>query len=210
MPVDLPTDHHRALWQGGRAERARPVTDDDDLEESRRTVAEEVRAVSLLVAAIARIGTGVTPAELMSEAAQYVSWIARPPARMFLTITEGDQMPLTVDSANAVAILSFTDDHGDAVAPPDGALAVATSSDTGVMTVGAATPGTDANGVANIQFPLAEVTAGTSDLSVASTAADGSPLLGPDGVTPIPDPAPVTVTVTPGAPAAEVFTVPGA
>ena len=136
--------------------------------------------------------------------------LARPPARMFLTI-EGDseEMPLTVDSVNAVAILSFEDDHGDAVAPPAGALATATSSDTAVLTVGAAVAGADANGVANIQFPLAEVAAGTSSLSVVATDANGSPLLGPDGVTPIPAPAPVVVTVNPGAPAAEVFTVPG-
>ena len=107
-------------------------------------------------------------------------------------------MPLTVDSVNAVAILSFTDDHGDAVAPPAGALATATSSDTTVLTVGAAVPGADTNGVANIQFPLAEVAEGTSDLSVAATDADGNPLMGPDGSTPIPAPAPVTVTVSPG------------
>jgi hypothetical protein len=177
-----------------------------------RAAADQVRAVSLIAAAIARIGTGTPPAQLMSEAAQYVTWITRPPARMMFAIAiEGDpEMPLTVDSANAVAILSFTDDHGDAVAPPSGALAAAASSDTAVMTVGAAAPGTDANGVANIQFPLSEVTAGTSDLSVTVTDASGSPLLGPDGVTPIPVPAPVTVTVTPGAAAAEVFTVPGA
>jgi len=182
----------------------------DDLDQASRAAAEQARAVSLVIAAIARIGTGVTPSQLMSEAALYVPWITRPPAKMMLTI-EGDQeMPLTVDSANAVAILSFTDDHGDAVAPPDGTLAVAASSDTAVLSVGASMPGTDASGVANIQFPLTEVTAGTSDLSVTATAADGSPLLGPDGVTPIPAPAPVTVTVNPGAPAAEVFTVPGA
>ena len=119
-------------------------------------------------------------------------------------------MPLTVDSANAVAVLSFTDDHGDAVAPPDGALATATSDTPAVMTVGAAVAGADANGVPNIQFPLAEVTTGTATLSVTATDANGAPLLGPDGVTPIPDPAPVVVSVAPGAPAAEVFTVPGA
>ena len=118
-------------------------------------------------------------------------------------------MPLTVDSANAVAVLSFTDDHSDAVAPPAGALAVATSSDTTILTVGAAVAGADANGIPNLQFPLAEVAAGTSTLSVTTTDADGNPLLGPDGVTPIPVPDPVVVTVTPGAPATEVFTVPG-
>jgi hypothetical protein len=135
--------------------------------------------------------------------------LVRPPARMLFTITEGEAMPLTVDSVNAVAVLSFEDDHKDAVAPPAGALATATSSDTAVLTVGAAVAGADANGVANIQFPLAEVAAGTSTLTVTATAADGSPLLGPDGVTPIPAPAPVVVTVNPCAPAAEVFTVPG-
>jgi len=171
----------------------------------------EVRAVALAAAAIARIGTGVSPAQLMSEAASYVPWIMRPPARMSLTVTsEGDQeMPLTIDSVNAVAVLSFEDREKEPVAPPAGALATATSSDTAVMTVGAAVAGADANGVPNIQFPLAELLAGTSTLTVAATAADGTPLLGPDGVTPIPAPAPVVVTVNPGAPAAEVFTVPG-
>ena len=133
------------------------------------------------------------------------------PARMLFSVAiEGDpEMPLTVDSVNAVAILSFTDDHGDAVAPPAGALATVTSSDTTVLTAGAAVAGADANGIPNIQFPLAEVAEGVSTLTVTSTDASGNPLLGPDGVTAIPDPAPVVVTVNPGAPAAEVFTVPG-
>jgi len=149
--------------------------------------------------------------EVICVADVYYGWLEKqPPARMFLTITfEGEPMPLTVDSVNAVAILSFTDDHGDAVPPPAGALATGTSSDTAVLTVGAAVAGADANGVANIQFPLTEVAEGTSSLSVVATDANGNPLLGPDGVTPIPAPAPVDVTVNPGAPAAEVFTVPG-
>ena len=179
----------------------------DDVEA--RAQAERIRAVSLIIAAIARIGTGTPPAQLMSEAAQYVPWITRPPARMLFTIEGDTDMPLTVDSVNAVAILAFEDDHGDAVAPPEGALATATSSDTAVLTVGAAVAGADANGVANIQFPLTEVIAGVSTLSVTATDANGNPLLGPDGITPIPAPAPVDVTVNPGAPAAEVFTVPG-
>jgi hypothetical protein len=118
-------------------------------------------------------------------------------------------MPLTVDSVNSVAVLGFEDDHGDAVAPPAGALATAVSDTPAVMTVGPAAPGLDANGIATITFPLTEVTAGVANLSVTTTDANGNPLLGPDGVTPIPAPAPVAVTVTPGAPAAEVFTVPG-
>ena len=75
--------------------------------------------------------------------------------------------------------------------------------------MGAAVAGADANGIPNIQFPLAEVAEGTANLSVAATDANGNALLGPDGVTPIPAPDPVVVTVSPGAPAAEVFTVPG-
>ena len=174
-----------------------------------RAAADLVRIAALLITAIARIGTGTPPAQLMSEAALYVPWITRPPARMLFTIEGDTDMPLTVDSVNAVAILAFEDDHGDAVAPPEGALATATSSDTAVLTVGAAVAGADANGVANIQFPLTEVIAGVSTLSVTATDANGNPLLGPDGITPIPAPAPVDVTVNPGAPAAEVFTVPG-
>jgi len=118
-------------------------------------------------------------------------------------------MPLTVDSANSVAVLSFTDDHGDAVAPPAGALATAASDTPSVLTVGAAVAGADANSVPNIQFPLTEVIAGTATLSVTVTDANGNPLLGPDGATPIAVPAPVLVTVNPGAAADEVFTVPG-
>lgn len=176
----------------------------------------EIRLAALDLAVRATTALRFTvqhPQQILATARKFYDWLegTEPPARMLFTITtEGDpEMPLTVDSASAVAILSFTDDHGDAVAPPAGALATAVSSDTAVLTVGAGVPGTDANGVANIQFPLAEVAEGTSTLSVAATDASGNPLLGPDGATPIPAPAPVTVTVNPGAPAAEVFTVPG-
>ncbi len=152
--------------------------------------------------------TGAQNDQILANQRKLYGALIGPPAAMHLAI-KGDTMPLTVDSDNAVAILSFEDDHGDAVAPPAGALATATSSDTAILTVGASVAGTDANGVANIQFPLTEVAEGASSLSVAATDASGNPLLGPDGVTPIPAPAPVVVTVNPGAPAAEVFTVPG-
>ena len=154
-------------------------------------------------------GIGAQNDQILANQQKLYGWLARTPAAMFLTI-KGDTMPLTIDSVNAVALFGFADRDKDAVAPPAGTLAVATSSDTAVMTVGAAVAGTDANGVPNIQFPLSEVSAGTSTLSVTATDASGNPLLGPDGVTPIPAPAPVAVTVNPGAPAAEVFTVPGA
>jgi hypothetical protein len=169
----------------------------------------DARAVALIAAAIARIGTNASPAQLMSVAEPLIPWITRPPAKMVFRAPEGDPMPLTVDSTNSVAVLSFTDDHDDAVAPPAGTLATATSDTPAVMTVGAAVPGTDANGVANIQFPLSEVTEGTATLSAVATDANGNALLGPDGVTPIAAPAPVLVTVSPGAPADEVFTVAG-
>jgi hypothetical protein len=173
------------------------------------------RALELAVRTV--VPQGGHPPERAGEvthvAQVYYRWLEMPaaPARMQFTIaTEGEpEMPLTVDSANAVAILTIQDDHGDDVAPPAGTIATATSSNTAVLTVGAGVPGADANGVANIQFPLTEVAEGTSDLSVTVTDANGNPLLGPDGSTPIPAPAAVTVTVKPGAPAAEVFTVPG-
>lgn len=174
---------------------------------------QSIRAAAVIAAAIVHTGQAVPQADLTTYADGLTPWITGPPAagpaQMTVTI-KGDPMPLTIDSVNAVAVLGFEDRDNEATAPPAGTVATATSSDTSVMTVGAGVPGTDSNGVAVIQFPLSEVSAGTTTLSVHATAADGSPLLGPDGTTPIPDPAPVTVTVNPGAAAAERFTVPGA
>jgi hypothetical protein len=153
-------------------------------------------------------GIGAQNDQILANQQKELGELVRPPAAMFLTI-KGDPMSLSIDSVNSVAVFGFEDRDQEAVAPPAGTLAVATSDNTAVMTVSAAVAGTDANGVPNIQFPLTEVSAGTSTLSVTATDASGNPLLGPDGVTPIPAPAPVVVTVNPGAPAAEVFTVPG-
>ena len=120
-------------------------------------------------------------------------------------------MPLSIDSVNAKAVLEFTDRVGDPVAPPSGTQATATSSDPAVLDVGPARPGTDtASGAATIEFPLTAASAGTATLTVHATDSGGQPLLGPDATTPITDAAPVTVTVNPGAAAAERFTVPGA
>ena len=175
-----------------------------------------VRALELAVRTV--VPQGGHPWERAGEvthvAQVYWRWLEMPataPARMLFTIaTEGDPaMPLTVDSANAVAILAFTDDHGDPVPAPSGTLAAATSDNTAVLTVGPAAAGTDAAGNATITFPLTEVAEGTANLSVTATDANGNPLLGPDGSTPIATPAPVAVTVNPGAAADEVFTVPG-
>lgn len=174
--------------------------------------AQVARAVALVAASVMHEGEGpLDAAQLIALAKPLTAWAVRAPAASVAITIEGDPMPLTVDSTNAVAVLSFTDDHGDPVAPPEGTLSTATSDNTAILGVGAAVAGADATtGIANIQFPLSAVAAGSANLSVASTAADGSPLLGPDGATPIADPAPVAVTVNPGAAAAEMFSVPGA
>jgi hypothetical protein len=170
---------------------------------------QAIRAAALLASAIAHSSlSGIPPpGTLTSYADGLVPYIAGA-SRMTLTLG-GTAMPIDVDSTNEVANLGFADDHGDKVPPPAGAVATATSSDTSVMTVGAGVAATDTTGAAVIQFPLTAVAAGTVTLSVHATAADGSPLLGPSGAT-IPDAAPVTVTVNPGAAAEERFTVPGA
>jgi hypothetical protein len=172
---------------------------------------QAIRAAALLIAAIVHSGGEIVPQSTLVTYAQPLIPVITgggPAAQMTLSI-KGDHMPLTIDSKNSVAVLEFEDRAGTKVAPPAGTLATATSSDPAVLGVGAATAGTDANGVPVIQFPLTEVAAGTSILSVHATDAGGNPLLGPDGTTPIPDPPPVTVTVAPGLPAAEVFTVAG-
>jgi hypothetical protein len=128
-----------------------------------------------------------------------------------LTI-EGDPMPLTIDSENAQAVLGFVDRDGDPVNAPDGAIGTATSDNTAVLTVGDGAAGTDSAGNSTIVFALTEVSAGTANLSATATDASGNALTytGPDGTSnTIGDPAPVAVTVNPGAAAAEVFTVPG-
>jgi hypothetical protein len=174
---------------------------------------QAIRAAAILAAALAHGGQITPQSDLTAYADGLVPWITGTPAPApaHLTVTiKGDPMPLTVDSENAVAVLEFADRDNDRVAPPAGTVATATSSDPAVLTVGAARPGTGTGGVATIEFPLTEAGAGTATLSVHATAADGSPLLGPDGTTPIPDPDPVPVTVNPGAAASERFTVPGA
>lgn len=131
-----------------------------------------------------------------------------PPVASSMTLTiQGDPMPLTVDSQNAQAVLGFEDDHGDPVPVPDGATSTATSDNPGVLGVGAGVVGTDSDGNPAVLFPLTEGTAGSSNLSVVTVDASGNPLLGPDGSTPIADPEPISVTVNPGAAAAEVFSV---
>lgn len=167
---------------------------------------QQVRAAALIAAALNHSGQGLDAGVLAGLADQLVPYIAGA-ARMTLLL--GGTVPLNINSVNATADLEFEDTAGDKVAPPAGTVAVATSSNPAVLGVGAQAAGTDANGVPIITFPLTAASAGTATLSVHCTDAAGNPLLGPSG-TAIPDAAPVTVTVNPGAAAAEVFTVPGA
>jgi hypothetical protein len=168
-----------------------------------------VRSLALVAASINHAGQGINQAQLIAFTRPLVAWVEGDSASFAVFVIKGDPMPLTVDSANAQAVLSFEDDHHDPVGAPVGTLSTATSDNPAVMTVGAAAAGTDAAGNATVVFPLAPVANGTANLSVVSTDASGKPLLGPDGVTPIADPAPVAVVVNPGAAAAEQFSVPG-
>lgn len=171
-----------------------------------------VRLAALGVAAEVHQGRETPVPVLTAYAELLVAWLGAVgggAASMVLSL-RGDPMPLNVDSVNAKAVLAFEDDHGDAVPPPPGTRAVASSSDAGVLGVGDGEDGADSGGVTVIDFPLTAVSAGTCTLSVTVTGPDGGPLLGPDGVTPIPPAAPVEVTVNPGAAAAERFSVPDA
>src|ERR1039457_6578998 len=60
-------------------------------------------------------GIGAQNDQVLANQQKLYDRLVRPAAAMFLTI--GDPMSLTVDSVNAVAVLSFEDDHNDAVAP---------------------------------------------------------------------------------------------
>jgi hypothetical protein len=168
-----------------------------------------VRSLALVAASINHAGLGISQTQLIAFARPLVVWAEGDSASFAVLVIKGDPMPLTVDSANAQAVLSFEDDHKDAVGAPAGAQSTATSDNPAVLTVGAAAAGTDVDGNATIVFSLTAVAKGTANLSVVTTDAGGKPLLGPDGVTPIADPAPVVVTVNPGAAASEQFAVPG-
>lgn len=129
-----------------------------------------------------------------------------PPAIASLSLTihvlQGVPMPagLTIDTTNGLAVLAATDDHGDATSLPTGAVATFASDTDSVLTVGAAEATTDGAGNATISAPLTPVALGTANVSLASvTDANGNPLLEIDGVTPIPLPAAVEVTVSAGA-----------
>ena len=100
---------------------------------------------------------------------------------------------ITVDTTNETALVSFVDDKGDATAAPAGATASFTSDNPAAATVAA-----DATNP--LQADISPVGLGVANISVALTGA-----LEADGVTPIPDPAAVAVTVSAGPAAGASF-----
>lgn len=126
-----------------------------------------------------------------------------PAVRALLTIKGDTTMgsSISVDSTTATLNLTFEDDKGDTTGVPNGP-------DGQPATV---TYGSDNPGVATVEPATGKVTevgAGTFNATATVTNTDGTPTMEPDGVTPF-SPAPVQVTVTPGAPASDVFTVNG-
>jgi hypothetical protein len=103
---------------------------------------------------------------------------------------------ITVDTTNETAWIDFVDDHGNTTAAPAGAVISFTSSDETVLTVAA-----DATNP--LQVDITPVGLGTASI----TASSNGTALEADGVTPIPDAAPVSVTVSAGAAAGESFTL---
>lgn len=101
----------------------------------------------------------------------------------------GDTMPgsITIDTTNETAVLTFEDKIGDPTAAPTGATVVFASDNTAVATVAA-------DAANPFQADVTPVGLGTANISAALTGA-----LEPDGVTAIPNPAPVAVTVSAGA-----------
>jgi hypothetical protein len=137
-------------------------------------------------------------------------------------LQQGDSdMGITVDSVGEQLLLAFEDDHGDADDAPDGIVVTFAIADPTIVTVenGAspivdpgdpnATPPVASTNTQVIPGPLSILTAGTTQANVSFTNADGSPLLGPDGVTPVAPPAAVTIEVDPGAPAGARLSVVG-
>lgn len=105
------------------------------------------------------------------------------------SIQLGGHVPgsITVDTENETATVQFEDDKGDATAAPAGASITPASSDPTVFTV-AVDSGNP------FQVDVTPVGLGSAQLSAPLTGA-----LEADGVTPIPDPTPVTITVSAGA-----------
>lgn len=103
---------------------------------------------------------------------------------------------INVDTTNETVSIGFVDDKGDTdAAAPDGAVVAYTSDNEAVATV---------DPTSGAITPVAE---GTANIGATLTAADGSPLLEADGVTPFPAPATVAVTVSAGAAVGDALTL---
>jgi hypothetical protein len=124
------------------------------------------------------------------------------PVKAILTV-KGSFMPvtITIDTTNETATLSYVDRVGDPDDAPAG-LIPNFASDNAALTVGAPTTAADpTTGKQVVTVALTPASVGVANVSVAPTDANGAAILEPDGVTPIPAPSPVQVTVDPGAPA---------
>jgi hypothetical protein len=95
---------------------------------------------------------------------------------------------ITVDTENETATVSFVDDKGDTTTAPSGATVTFSSSDTTIATI-------DPDSSNPFQGDVTPVSVGTVTLSATFAGS----ALEADGVTPIADPDPVTVTIDPGA-----------
>lgn len=101
---------------------------------------------------------------------------------------------ITVDTTNETATVAFADDKGDPTAAPVGAVASFSSDNTAVATVAA-------DAANPLQADVTPVGLGTANIAVTFNGT----ALEADGTTAIPDPAPVTVTVSAGAATEESF-----
>ena len=121
--------------------------------------------------------------------------LTQPVARQAILILGGSDMPgqITVDTTNETATVGFLDDKGNTTSAPAGASVTFASSDDSILTVAA-----DANNP--LQADITPVAIGSADVSATLSGA-----LEADGTTPIPDPAPVTVTVSAGPAASADF-----
>lgn len=112
----------------------------------------------------------------------------------------------TVDAVNEQLVGTFTDDRGDSTSPPAGVMATATF-DNPLLSAGASSVAAGSNSpwndTLNIPLTVAAGSAVTGPTVVNATSAltgpAGAPLFEADGVTPFPQPAPVAITVDPGA-----------
>lgn len=124
-----------------------------------------------------------------------------------LTVQGGQSpMALTVDDKTGALVLSFEDDHGDAVSPPpgdgSGLVVTITSDNPAVCTVGAAAPSVDAAGNVTYAAPAAPVAEGSFNAGAVVANQSGAELFDADGTTVFVQPSSIAVPVSAGQAAA--------